>query len=158
MALLYFYKPAAGWNFDGEQVREKQVFLTAVYILLVPIPGLFLHKKCGIISGLQWICSIPSQVLRHGRAFLSCSAWVPIFVCGNYVMWVGYTLQIIGQNGLNPTVASLIMSLEAVFSAVFGWLILGQKLNAKEMLGCCLSFLQQSFSAAAGTAKSKISR
>lgn len=53
---------------------------------------------------------------------------------------MGYTLQIIGQNGLNPTVASLIMSLEVVFSAVFGWLILGQKLNAKEMLGCCLIF------------------
>lgn len=60
---------------------------------------------------------------------------VGILSCG-----VGYTLQIIGQNGLNPTVASLIMSLEAVFSAVFGWLILGQKLNAKEMLGCCLIF------------------
>ena len=45
----------------------KAGFLTAVYILLVPILGLFLHKKCGIISGLQWICSIPSQVLRHGR-------------------------------------------------------------------------------------------
>ena len=60
---------------------------------------------------------------------------VGILSCG-----VGYTLQIIGQNGLNPTVASLIMSLEAVFSAVFGWLILGQKLNAKEMPGCCLIF------------------
>ena len=63
-----------------------------------------------------------------------------LLIKGGICCGVGYTLQIIGQNGLNPTVASLIMSLEAVFSAVFGWLILGQKLNAKEMLGCCLIF------------------
>ena len=119
----------------------KAGFLTAVYILLVPILGLFLHKKCGIniwfavdmqhsISGIKaWV-----------QAFLSCSAWIPILYAGILSYGVGYTLQIIGQNGLNPTVTSLIMSLEAVFSAVFGWLILGQKLNAKEMLGCCLIF------------------
>ena len=140
----------------------KAGFLTAVYILLVPIFGLFLHKKCGIniwfavvlaLVGLYFLCmqdkngfqpadlqySI-SGIKAWAQAFLSCSAWIPILYAGILSYGVGYTLQIIGQNGLNPTVASLIMSLEAVFSAVFGWLILGQKLNAKEMLGCCLIF------------------
>ena len=140
----------------------KAGFLTAVYILLVPIFGLFLHKKCGIniwfavvlaLVGLYFLCmqdknGFQPADLQHSisgikawaQAFLSCSAWIPILYAGILSYGVGYTLQIIGQNGLNPTVASLIMSLEAVFSAVFGWLILGQKLNAKEMLGCCLIF------------------
>lgn len=47
-----------------------------------------------------------------------------LLIKGGICCGVGYTLQIIGQNGLNPTMASLIMSLEAVFSAVFGWLFL----------------------------------
>lgn len=117
----------------------KAGFLTAVYILLVPILGLFLHKKCGINIwfAVDMQHSI-SGIKAWAQAFLSCSAWIPILYAGILSYGVGYTLQIIGQNGLNPTVTSLIMSLEAVFSAVFGWLILGQKLNAKEMLGCCL--------------------
>ena len=81
-----------------------------------------------------------SGIEAWASAFLSWSAWVPILYAGIMSCGVGYTLQIIGQNGLNPTVASLIMSLEAVFSAVFGWLILGQKLSTKEILGCCLIF------------------
>jgi drug/metabolite transporter (DMT)-like permease len=53
---------------------------------------------------------------------------------------VAYTLQIIGQKGLNPTLASLLMSLESVFSVLAGWLILGQKLGAREILGCAVIF------------------
>lgn len=53
---------------------------------------------------------------------------------------VAYTLQIIGQKGLDPTVASLIMCLESVFSAVGGWLFLGQTLSARELSGCVLMF------------------
>ena len=101
--------------------------------------------KGGICCGVALCISTNLQhsisgIKAWAQAFLSCSAWIPILYAGILSYGVGYTLQIIGQNGLNPTVASLIMSLEAVFSAVFGWLILGQKLNAKEMLGCCLIF------------------
>ena len=53
---------------------------------------------------------------------------------------VAYTLQIVGQKNMDPTVASLILSLESVFSAIAGWLILGQKLSEKEMVGCLLVF------------------
>ena len=51
---------------------------------------------------------------------------------------VAYTLQIVAQNGMNPTVASLIMSLESVFGALAGWLILGQVLTPREILGCTI--------------------
>ena len=53
---------------------------------------------------------------------------------------VAYTLQIVGQKGMNPTVASLIMSLESVISVIAGWLILGQKLSPRELGGCALVF------------------
>ena len=53
---------------------------------------------------------------------------------------VGYTLQILGQKYTDPAVASLIMSLEAVFCALSGWLILQQTLSKREILGCALLF------------------
>lgn len=53
---------------------------------------------------------------------------------------VAYTLQAAGQKNLNPTLASLLMSMESVFSAIFGWIILGEGLNARELLGCILMF------------------
>ena len=54
---------------------------------------------------------------------------------------VGYTLQIIGQRTVNPTVASLIMSLESVFAALAGWVLLSQPLSPKEITGCVLVFV-----------------
>ncbi len=51
---------------------------------------------------------------------------------------VAYTLQIVAQKGMNPTVASLIMSLESAVGALAGWLILGQVLTGREILGCVI--------------------
>ena len=53
---------------------------------------------------------------------------------------IAYTLQIFGQEGVNPSLASLVMSLESVFSALSGWLILGERLNLRELSGCVLMF------------------
>ena len=53
---------------------------------------------------------------------------------------VAYTLQIVGQKNMDPTVASLILSLESVFSALAGWLLLGQSLSTKELIGCGMVF------------------
>ena len=51
---------------------------------------------------------------------------------------VAYTLQVLAQRDANPTIASLIMSLESVFAALAGWAILGQTLTGRELAGCCL--------------------
>ena len=67
-------------------------------------------------------------------------AWVPILYAGVLSSGVGYTLQIVGQRGMNPTVASLIMSLESVISVIAGWIILGQSLSSRELFGCVLMF------------------
>ena len=68
------------------------------------------------------------------------SAWMPILYAGVLSCGVAYTLQIVGQKDMNPTVASLIMSLESCISVLAGWLILGQALSARELLGCLIMF------------------
>ena len=62
--------------------------------------------------------------------------WVPLLYPGVLSCGVGYTLQILGQKNLHPTVASLLMSLESAFSVLAGWLILHQALSARELAGC----------------------
>ena len=53
---------------------------------------------------------------------------------------VAYTLQIIGQQNLNPAIASITMSLESVFAALAGWIVLGQSMTVRELAGCVLMF------------------
>lgn len=69
------------------------------------------------------------------------SAAGPILYTGIMSTGVGYTLQIVGQKGLNPTVAALILSLESVFSALSGYLFLHQVLTTRELIGCALMFI-----------------
>lgn len=65
----------------------------------------------------------------------------PILYTGIMSTGVAYTLQIVGQKGLNPTVAALIMSLESVFSALSGYIFLHQILSTRELIGCVLMFI-----------------
>lgn len=179
----------------------KAGFITACYIVLVPILGLFLKKPCSpfiwaavvlAVIGLYLLCITESFSIGKGDflvlicallfslhilvidhfsplvdgvkmsciQFLVCgilsaipafltenpsissmlNAWVPILYAGVLSCGVAYTLQIVGQKGMNPTVASLILSLESCISVLAGWIILGQKLSAKEFLGCIIMF------------------
>ena len=69
------------------------------------------------------------------------SAAGPILYTGIMSTGVGYTLQIVGQKRLNPTVAALILSLESVFSALSGYAFLHQVLTTRELIGCVLMFI-----------------
>ena len=76
---------------------------------------------------------------------LETPTWEALSHCWGSVLYVavcsgaiGYTLQIAGQKYTQPTLASLLMCLEAVFSAIGGWILLGQTLNGREILGCVL--------------------
>lgn len=190
----------------------KAGFLTACYILIVPILGIFLKKKCGIniwigvaftLIGLYLLCSdgsfsftLPDLLLllcalifsfhiliidhfsplvdgvrmsciqffvcgllsvipmfifdmNHSLSgitswipsLMTWSAWIPILYAGFLSCGVGYTLQIIGQEGLNPAIASLLMSLESVFSVIAGWIILGETMGPRELIGCGMIFI-----------------
>lgn len=97
-------------------------FLTSIIAVIyevIPFPG-------GIAA---W--AVP---LFHGRI------WLELLYMAVLSGGVAYSLQIICQKRLNPTVASLIMSFEAVFSAFAGWLILHQKLSQREIIGCFIMF------------------
>lgn len=179
----------------------KAGFITAMYIVLVPILGLFLGRKpqkaavfsvilavvglyllscmgasginkgdlflmgcalafavqincidqlAGDLDGLRLNCiqslvvaalSVPFMALTETVVvadILAC--WGPLCFAGILSMGVAYSLQIIGQKDLEPTAASLIMSLESVFAALGGWLILHETMTGWEMFGCCLVF------------------
>ena len=69
------------------------------------------------------------------------SAAIPILYCGLISGGVGYTLQIVAQQYTDPTVASLLMSLESVFAALGGALILHERMTSRELLGCIIMFI-----------------
>ena len=179
----------------------KAGFITALYIVLVPILGIFMKKKpsaliwlsvllaafgmyllcitegftigfgdimmllCALafsfhiiaidhfsprvdgvrLSMIQFfvcgaICAFPMLFSEKPAMSDILAARLPILYAGVLSCGVAYTLQIIGQKNMNPTVASLILSLESVFSCLAGWLILHEALSAKELAGCVLVF------------------
>ena len=181
----------------------KSGFFTALYIVMIPVNGIFIGKRPGIklwfcvalaVVGMYLLCMKDGSftieradimLLLCALAFsfhilvvdyfspkvdgvkMSCiqffvcgvlsavgmlftetpdisniqAAWLPLLYAGLLSCGVGYTLQIVGQKGINPVIASLIMSLESVISALAGWVILGQVLSPKEILGCVLMFV-----------------
>ena len=180
----------------------KSGFLTALYIILVPIAGLFFHKRVGklvwiglvfALVGLYLLCingqfileyadivlilcaivftiqimlvdkfvsevdavsmacmqffwcglfsMIPMLITEHNTWADISSAAIPLLYAGVLSSGVAYTLQMVGQRDLNPTLASMIMSLEAVFSVLSGIVILHEKPSARELIGCLLMFV-----------------
>lgn len=188
----------------------KAGFLTATYILLIPIVGLFMKKPCGwnvfvgavlMLVGLYLLCikeefkigftdglillcavcftvqimlidtMVKSQdpvrvacieffttgVLSMPFAFVfdmkgiggivawsaclsSKEAWISLMFAAVFSSGVAYTFQMVGQQGVNPTLASMLMSMESMFSVFAGWVLLGEVLTVKELIGCGIMF------------------
>lgn len=112
-------------SMDPVRLSQIQFFVAAMISLVMVL--IFEIPKNGLIS---WIMS-----------FASWDAWSAILYAGVMSSGVAYTLQIVGQKGFNPTIASLLMSLESVFSVLAGWAILHQKLSARELIGCLMVFI-----------------
>ena len=90
---------------------------------------------CGIL------CFVPMMLFEHPEIGMILLAWKPILYAGVMSCGVAYTLQIVGQKNMNPTVASLILSLESVTSVIAGFLVLHQNLSHRELIGCGLMFI-----------------
>lgn len=89
---------------------------------------------CGILAGIfMLILETPSWESIRAAA-------MPILYAGILSSGVGYTLQVVAQKDTQPTVASLLMSLESVFSLIFGWILLKEAMSGVELLGCVLMF------------------
>ena len=95
---------------------------------------------CGVLASvlMVFIDIVPVGFAAWAEPFTSKDAWIPLLYAAILSSAVGYTLQIVGQKGLNPTLASLLMSTESLFAVLAGWLILHQRLTPREMLGAAL--------------------
>lgn len=96
------------------------------------------------VSAIQFlvtgILSIPFSLIleRPDPSAWSTAAIGSILYAGIFSSAIAYTLQIIGQKGADPSAASLLLSMESVFGAFSGWLILGETMSGAEMAGCAL--------------------
>ncbi len=95
---------------------------------------------CGVLASVLMVFRdiAPVGLKAWAAPFASWDAWIPLLYAAILSSAVGYTLQIVGQKGLNPTLASLIMSTESLFAVLAGWLILHQRLTPRELLGAAL--------------------
>jgi len=179
----------------------KSAFITAMYIVIVPLIGIFRKRKVSklipvsvglAVVGLYFLCCMGVTNITTGDLFLlGCAlmfaiqitlidmyamdldairlnciqaffcavfsaivmflfetpsmgnilqCWLPLAYAGFLSMGLAYTLQIVGQKAMEPSAASLIMSLESVFAVLAGWIILGERLTLWEGIGCILVF------------------
>ncbi len=86
------------------------------------------------------LCGVPMLLFESPNLTDICAAWAPIAYAGIMSCGVAYTLQVVAQKHTDPTVASLLLSLESVISVLAGWVLLGQALSPRELTGCALSF------------------
>lgn len=100
-----------------------------------------IRLSCGQFIVCTIICSVFVFTMEEPQLDQIVKGYIPLLYAGVLSCGVAYTFQIIGQKDNNPTVASLIMSLESVFSVIAGWLILNQKLSTRETVGCVIMFL-----------------
>ena len=180
----------------------KSGFLTAMYIVFVPILGIFLKKKpskwipvsvvlgviglyflscvgvtsvsisdllligCAIVYAIQircvdlfgleldsvrlncLCCSITFVFATIATFLFETPTWEAVNSCWGALLYAGilssgiaFTLQIVGQKHVEPSTASLLMSLESVFAVLSGWIVLGDVLNVWESIGCVLIFI-----------------
>lgn len=111
---------------------------------------LLIDRHCAGLDGLKLNCiqalvvavlSVPCALLTETvDASRIASCWLPLGYAGVLSMGVAYTLQIVGQKRVAPSAAALLMSLESVFAALFGWLLLHETMTGAEELGCLLVF------------------
>lgn len=177
----------------------KSGFITALYIVLIPIIGIFMGKRIGklvwlgvlvaligmcllclkndltinfgdlltllcafvfsfhiividkyagsynsvLLSAVQFgvgaIAALPVMLLTETPNLSSIIAcWPSLIYAAVFSGAIAYTLQIIGQKYTEPTLASLLLCLEAVFAAIGGWILLGEGLTPRELVGCLL--------------------
>lgn len=146
LALVGLYLLCITEEFDigqGEFLVLICSFLFSLHILVIDyfsplVDGVKMSCIQFLVAGV--ICGIPAVFTEKIVLSNILSAWGPVLYAGVMSCGVAYTLQIVGQKNMNPTVASLILSLESCIAVLAGWVVLGESLTIKEFIGCVLMF------------------
>lgn len=147
MALFGLYLLSMAGNLVigiGEILLILAAFLFAIHIIII---GHFstrvdpVRLSCGqlLIGGFATV--IPMIVIEKPTIGSILAAYIPLLYTGIFSSCVAYTLQIFAQKEANPTIAGMLLSLESVFAALAGYLILHQVLNTRELIGCVVIFI-----------------
>ena len=142
VAGMYFLCITGGFSISSSDLYLLLcALLFSVQILAVDrfsarVDGLIL--SCGIflvVAILSSFVALPLEDITVGG--IAACIW-PLLYIAVFSSCLGYTFQILAQKGGNPAVVSLLMSLEALFAAVFGALVLDERMTAHELIGCAL--------------------
>ncbi|MCH5279159.1 MAG: DMT family transporter [Christensenellaceae bacterium] len=116
----------------------------AIHILIISVYSPLVNgvalscMQFAVSAVLNGICMLLLEKPSFSDIF---AAYIPLLYAGVLACGIAYTLQIIGQKDLDPTIASVIMCLESVVSVIAGWLILHQQLSGRETAGCVIMLL-----------------
>ena len=134
---------------DGFDIGKGDFYIF-ICSLLFSLHILVIDHFSPLVDGIKmsciqfFVCGGISAIFAFGTEAPDPSnilmAWGPLLYAGILSCGVAYTLQIVGQKNLNPTVASLILSMESCISVLSGWILLNQKLTVRELTGCVLMF------------------
>lgn len=148
IATLGFYLLCIKTGFKiefGDILTLLSAFFFSFHILIVDY---FMEKGANPIktSCIQFlvvgiISLILAFIFEKPNLSIIWNARLEILYAGLMSSGIAYTLQIMAQKDADPTSATLIMSLESVFAALSGWLVLGESLSGKELIGCFLVFI-----------------
>lgn len=142
VAGMYFLCITGGFSISPSDLYLLLcALLFAVQILAVDrfsarVDGLVL--SCGmflVVAVLSSLFALPLEEITLGG--IAACIW-PLLYIAVFSSCLGYTFQILAQKGGNPAVVSLLMSLESLFAAVFGALLLGERMSTHELIGCAL--------------------
>lgn len=146
LALIGLYLLCITEEFDigqGDFLVLICSFLFSLHILVIDhfsplVDGVKMSCVQFFVAGI--VSGIPAFLTENVEWGNILAAWQPVLFAGVLSCGIAYTLQIVGQKNMNPTVASLILSLESCIAVLAGWIILGENLTLKEMLGCIFMF------------------
>ena len=142
---LYFLCMTDSLSFSkGDTLVLLCAFVFSLHIMIIDhfspmVDGVRMSCIQFAVAGV--LCGIPALIFEHPTFSSLIAAWAPILYAGILSCGVAYTLQIVAQKNYDPTVASLLLSLESVFSVLAGWVILHQALSPREIFGCVLVFI-----------------
>ena len=142
---LYFLCMTDSLSFSkGDTLVLLCAFVFSLHIMIIDhfspmVDGVRMSCIQFAVAGV--LCGIPALIFEHPTFSSLIAAWAPILYAGILSCGVAYTLQIVAQKNYDPTVASLLLSLESVFSVLAGWVILHQSLSPREIFGCVLVFI-----------------